>query len=101
MPDFEDPEMPPAKEKADDRLVPTAGSLSSTPRTDAAFETWRSAGQTETSTPWGLAATMERLYETERKDYAALLKTLEKVIGERDALLCNCQTKHTTLWGVK
>jgi hypothetical protein len=42
-----------------------------------------------------------KLYETERKDLATLLKSLHRVIAERDALLCRCQTKHTTLWGGK
>lgn len=51
--------------------------------------------------PLAKAQHVERLYETECKDYAALLKTLKKVIGERDALLCRCQKKYTTLFGGK
>ena len=45
------------------------------------------------------AKNMERLYETECKDYDSLLKTLKKVIRERDALLCMCPVRHTTRYG--
>ena len=91
---------PPAEE------VPKAGSSalhcspSSTPRTDALevpiLDTRDSAIMAFQSV-LEHAKKMERLYETECKDHAFLRKTLERVIRERDALICACPVKHTTM----
>lgn len=90
----------PAKETAEEPLPPTTGSPSSTPRTDALevpiLDT-RANAIMAFQTVVEHAKKMERLYETECKDHAFIRKTLERVIRERDALICACPVKPTTM----